>query len=108
MYYLLRNPCPGAGACGGMCTANTMNSAIEAMGMSLPYSCCSLHHRTPLWPYFDTITAPQRAAVELVSLLGFVDGSRNGACFLRKLMLTWMQWWLLPRSFSGGSCLWNW
>ncbi|XP_073144132.1 uncharacterized protein [Henckelia pumila] len=38
MYYLLRNPCPGAGACGGMCTANTMNSAIEAMGMSLPYS----------------------------------------------------------------------
>ena len=30
--------CPGAGACGGMYTANTMASAIEAMGMSLPYS----------------------------------------------------------------------
>ena len=30
--------CPGAGACGGMYTANTMSSAIEAMGMSLPYS----------------------------------------------------------------------
>ncbi len=30
--------CPGAGSCGGMFTANTMSSAIEAMGMSLPYS----------------------------------------------------------------------
>ena len=30
--------CPGAGACGGMYTANTMSSAIEALGMSLPYS----------------------------------------------------------------------
>ncbi|XP_073122707.1 dihydroxy-acid dehydratase, chloroplastic [Henckelia pumila] len=35
---VLRNSCPGAGACGGMYTANTMASAIEAMGMSLPYS----------------------------------------------------------------------
>ena len=33
-----RNACPGAGACGGMFTANTMSSAIEAMGMSLPGS----------------------------------------------------------------------
>jgi dihydroxy-acid dehydratase len=33
-----RRACPGAGACGGMFTANTMSSAIEAMGMSLPYS----------------------------------------------------------------------
>ncbi len=32
------NACPGAGSCGGMYTANTMASAIEAMGMSLPYS----------------------------------------------------------------------
>ncbi|KAB2623195.1 dihydroxy-acid dehydratase [Pyrus ussuriensis x Pyrus communis] len=32
------NSCPGAGACGGMYTANTMASAIEAMGMSIPYS----------------------------------------------------------------------
>ncbi|MGB1581488.1 MAG: dihydroxy-acid dehydratase, partial [Nevskiales bacterium] len=30
--------CPGAGSCGGMYTANTMSSAFEAMGMSLPYS----------------------------------------------------------------------
>ena len=35
---IVQNACPGAGACGGMYTANTMASAIEAMGMSLPYS----------------------------------------------------------------------
>jgi dihydroxy-acid dehydratase len=35
---VLQYACPGAGACGGMYTANTMASAIEAMGMSLPYS----------------------------------------------------------------------
>jgi dihydroxy-acid dehydratase len=35
---IVRNACPGAGACGGMYTANTMASAIETMGMSLPYS----------------------------------------------------------------------
>jgi len=33
-----RNACPGVGSCGGMYTANTMSAAIEAMGMSLPYS----------------------------------------------------------------------
>jgi len=33
-----RHACPGAGSCGGMFTANTMSSVIEAMGMSLPYS----------------------------------------------------------------------
>ncbi len=33
-----KNACPGHGSCGGMFTANTMSSAIEAMGMSLPYS----------------------------------------------------------------------
>ena len=35
---IVRNACPGPGACGGMYTANTMASAIEALGMSLPYS----------------------------------------------------------------------
>lgn len=35
---VIEHACPGAGACGGMYTANTMSSAIEAMGMSLPYS----------------------------------------------------------------------
>ncbi|KAK1260697.1 hypothetical protein QJS04_geneDACA002247 [Acorus gramineus] len=35
---VVRNSCPGAGACGGMYTANTMASAIETMGMTLPFS----------------------------------------------------------------------
>jgi len=35
---IVRSSCPGPGACGGMYTANTMGSAIEALGMSLPYS----------------------------------------------------------------------
>jgi len=38
---IVKFSCPGAGACGGMYTANTMASAIEAMGMSLPYSSCT-------------------------------------------------------------------
>ncbi|WP_257668930.1 dihydroxy-acid dehydratase [Parapedobacter tibetensis] len=38
---IVKNACPGAGACGGMYTANTMASAIEALGMSLPYSSSS-------------------------------------------------------------------
>ncbi|MGF1614182.1 MAG: dihydroxy-acid dehydratase [Gammaproteobacteria bacterium] len=35
---IIKNACPGPGACGGMYTANTMAAAIEALGMSLPYS----------------------------------------------------------------------
>lgn len=35
---IIRNSCPGAGACGGMYTANTMASAIETLGMSMPFS----------------------------------------------------------------------
>jgi len=35
---IVQHSCPGAGACGGMYTANTMASAVEALGMSLPYS----------------------------------------------------------------------
>ncbi len=35
---IIKKACPGAGACGGMYTANTMSSAIEAMGMSLPFN----------------------------------------------------------------------
>ena len=35
---IVRNACPGPGACGGMYTANTMASAIEALGLSVPYS----------------------------------------------------------------------
>jgi len=35
---IIKNACPGAGACGGMYTANTMSSSLEALGISLPYS----------------------------------------------------------------------
>jgi hypothetical protein len=35
---IVQKSCPGPGACGGMYTANTMATAIEALGMSLPYS----------------------------------------------------------------------
>ena len=35
---VIQNACPGAGACGGMYTANTMASAIEALGMAMPYN----------------------------------------------------------------------
>lgn len=38
MQEVVQRSCPGAGACGGMYTANTMSSGIEALGMSLPYS----------------------------------------------------------------------
>ena len=38
---ILANACPGAGACGGMYTANTMASFIECLGLSLPYSSCT-------------------------------------------------------------------
>ena len=38
---IVRKSCPGPGACGGMYTANTMASAIEALGMALPFSACT-------------------------------------------------------------------
>ena len=38
---IVKASCPGPGACGGMYTANTMASAIEALGMSLPFSSCT-------------------------------------------------------------------
>ncbi len=38
---IVQHACPGPGACGGMYTANTMASAIEALGMALPYSSCT-------------------------------------------------------------------
>ncbi len=38
LFEVERRACPGAGSCGGMFTANTMSAAIEALGMSLPYS----------------------------------------------------------------------
>lgn len=46
---IVRHSCPGAGACGGMYTANTMASAIEAMGMSLPYSATNPAESSEKW-----------------------------------------------------------
>src|SRR5690625_7846079 len=46
MDQVLRHACPGAGACGGMNTANTMASAIKTLGMSHPY-CLSIPATTP-------------------------------------------------------------
>ena len=60
---IIRNSCPGAGACGGMYTANTMASAIEAMGMSLPYS-ASIPAEDP-----DKLDECQRAGQAILNLL---------------------------------------
>ncbi|MDB5108461.1 MAG: dihydroxyacid dehydratase, partial [Candidatus Binatus sp.] len=58
-----RRACPGAGSCGGMYTANTMSSAIEAMGMSLPYSStmANVHDEK-----IESTKASARALVEAV------------------------------------------
>jgi len=60
---IVQNSCPGPGACGGMYTANTMATAIEALGMSLPYSSSS--------PADDTakVTECKMAGEALLNLL---------------------------------------
>ncbi len=60
---IVRKSCPGAGACGGMYTANTMASAIEALGMSLPYS-ASIPAEDP-----DKIDECRRAGAAILNLL---------------------------------------
>ncbi len=60
---IVEKSCPGAGACGGMYTANTMASAIEALGMSLPYSASA-----PAVD-FEKIDECQRAGAALKKLL---------------------------------------
>ena len=62
---IVRHSCPGAGACGGMYTANTMASAIEALGMTLPYS-SSIPAEDPLKR--DECRAAGRAIRNLLSL----------------------------------------
>jgi dihydroxyacid dehydratase/phosphogluconate dehydratase len=61
---VIRHACPGAGACGGMYTANTMASAIEALGMSLPFS-SSIPAEDPL--KLDECTCGLQAACSLCS-----------------------------------------
>ena len=60
---IIKKSCPGAGACGGMYTANTMASAIEALGMSLPYS-SSIPAEDP-----DKIDECHRAGEAILKLL---------------------------------------
>ena len=60
---IIKKSCPGAGACGGMYTANTMASAIEALGMSLPYS-SSIPAEDP-----DKIDECHRAGAAILQLL---------------------------------------
>ena len=60
---IVKHSCPGAGACGGMYTANTMASAIEALGMSLPYS-SSIPAEDP-----DKIDECHRAGAAILNLL---------------------------------------
>ncbi|KAI0305741.1 dihydroxy-acid dehydratase [Multifurca ochricompacta] len=60
---VVRHACPGPGACGGMYTANTMSSALEVLGLSLPYS-----SSTPA-TYDEKIKECKRAAVYLKKLL---------------------------------------
>ncbi len=60
---IVRKSCPGAGACGGMYTANTMASAIEALGMSLPFS-ASIPAEDP-----DKIEECHRAGAAILNLL---------------------------------------
>ncbi|KAH9047843.1 dihydroxy-acid dehydratase [Lactarius hengduanensis] len=60
---IVRHACPGAGACGGMYTANTMSSALEVLGLTLPYS-----SSTPA-TYADKLKECRRAAGYLKKLL---------------------------------------
>ncbi|MDE2150602.1 MAG: dihydroxy-acid dehydratase [Gammaproteobacteria bacterium] len=59
-----RNACPSFGACGGMYTANTMSSAIEAMGMSLPYSSTQAN---PDVEKVDSVAASAEALVAAIT-----------------------------------------
>ncbi len=62
---IVRHSCPGAGACGGMYTANTMAAAIEALGMSLPYS-SSTPAEDPI--KLDECLRPGRRCCDLLEL----------------------------------------
>ena len=61
---IVRHSCPGPGACGGMYTANTMASAIEALGMSLPYSSSTPAESAEKWEECDRAAAVVRMLLE--------------------------------------------
>ncbi len=62
---VLKNACPGAGACGGMYTANTMASAIETLGLSVPFSSSLPATSTEKGEECDRLAAVMRSLLEL-------------------------------------------
>ena len=61
---VVQNACPGPGACGGMYTANTMASAIEAMGMAMPYNSSNPAVSTEKSNEYDLLAATMRMLIE--------------------------------------------
>ena len=102
---IVRNACPGAGACGGMYTANTMSSAIEALGMSLPYSssvpaedplkvleCRNAGRCRPL----ACSSRPRRLVVVAAAALRRAPAICRPSCMLRVVHVRWVD--LLQRA----------
>jgi dihydroxyacid dehydratase/phosphogluconate dehydratase len=83
---MVRHACPGAGACGGMYTANTMASSIEALGMSLPYS-SSIPATDPL--KLDECRMAGRCAVLRISCVCVPSGHWCGNSAASLHMCTW-------------------
>lgn len=95
---VLHNACPGAGACGGMYTANTMASAIETLGMSLPFSSsCPANSELKAKECYDTGAAilnllekdlkpsdimTKKAFQNAITLIISLGGSTNAALHL--------------------------
>ena len=85
-----KNACPGAGSCGGMFTANTMSSAVEAMGLALPASASPAAVDPAALE--TVIRAMQKAGVDRLicqSTLGVGDSDGNLTFFWRRIMFGW-------------------
>ncbi|KAF2314116.1 hypothetical protein GH714_022370 [Hevea brasiliensis] len=107
---VVHNSCPGAGACGGMYTANTMASAIEAMGMCLPYS-SSIPAENPL--KLDECRLAGKYLLELLKM----DLKPQILSLLSHYVMQWLLSWhwiggtpavlryLLEHGFLDGDCL---
>ena len=78
---LEQHACPGAGACGGMYTANTMSSALEALGMSLPYS-----SSTPALYPRKSLVYIQAATLNLIREIEKIQECVRAAGYLKNLL----------------------
>ena len=78
---VVRHACPGAGACGGMYTANTMSSALEALGMSLPYS-----SSTPALYPRKSLVYIQAATLNLIREIEKIQECVRAAGYLKNLL----------------------